>query len=447
MISGNILVVDDELKLRNLLRRIISLEGYNVYEASDVKTAARIVNKEDIDVVVCDVKLPDGNGLDFTRDLKAKATHVEIILLTAHANIPDVVQAMRFGAFDYISKGDDNDKLLPLIAHAMEKANLQKRVERLEQHVASVFSFENIIGQSPALQMTIAMARKVTPSDTTVLLLGETGTGKELFAKAIHANSKRAAYPFIALNCSAFSKDLLESELFGHKAGAFTGAVKDKKGLIEEANEGSLFLDEIGDMHIDLQSKLLRVLETNQFFKVGGTVPTTSNVRIISATNRNLAEEVAAGGFREDLYYRLNVFSIEIPPLRDRKKDIPLLAKYFIRLFAAKMNKHIEGMSKDFLYALERQPWKGNIRELKNVIERAVILAEGSQLDTASLPIELLSENYRLQTLSAFDLASVEKLHIQRVLNYTQGNKPEAARLLNIGLTTVYRKMEEYGLN
>jgi two-component system NtrC family response regulator len=447
MISGNILVVDDEPKLRNLLRRIISLEGYNVYEASDVKAALRIVNKEDIDVVVCDVKLPDGNGLDFTRDLKSKATHVEIILLTAHANIPDVVQAMRFGAFDYISKGDDNDKLLPLIAHAMEKANLQKRVERLEQHVASVFSFENIIGQSPALQMTIAMARKVTPSDTTVLLLGETGTGKELFAKAIHANSKRAAYPFIALNCSAFSKDLLESELFGHKAGAFTGAVKDKKGLIEEANEGSLFLDEIGDMHIDLQSKLLRVLETNQFFKVGGTVPTTSNVRIISATNRNLGEEVAAGGFREDLYYRLNVFSIEIPPLRDRKKDIPLLAKYFIKLFAAKMNKHIEGMSKDFLYALERQPWKGNIRELKNVIERAVILAEGSQLDTDSLPIELLSENYRLQTLSAFDLASVEKLHIQRVLNYTQGNKPEAARLLNIGLTTVYRKMEEYGLN
>ena len=234
------------------------------------KAAVRALHKEEIDAVVCDVKLPDGSGLDFTRNIKTRYPHVEIILLTAHANIPDVVQAMRFGAFDYISKGDDNDKLLPLIAHAVEKARLQKRVERLEEHVAQIFSFDNIIGQSAAIQDTIAMTRKVTPSDTTVLLLGETGTGKELFAKAIHANSKRAGYPFIALNCSAFSKHLLESELFGHKAGAFTGAVRDKKGLIEEANEGTLFLDEIGEMDLDLQSKLLRVLETSQFFKVGG---------------------------------------------------------------------------------------------------------------------------------------------------------------------------------
>lgn len=448
MISGNILVVDDEIKLRSLLKRIISLEGYTVYEAADVKNAIRVVNKEDIDVVVCDVKLPDGSGLEFTRDIKARANHVEIILLTAHANIPDVVQAMRLGAFDYISKGDDNDKLLPLIANAVEKARLQKRVERLEEHVAHVFSFDNIIGQSASIQETIAMAQKVTHSDTTVLLLGETGTGKELFAKAIHANSKRASYPFIALNCSAFSKDLLESEVFGHKAGAFTGAIKDKRGLIEEANGGTLFLDEIGEMHIDLQSKLLRVLETNQFFKVGGTVPTTADVRIISATNRNLQEEVEEGGFREDLFYRLNVFTIQIPPLRERKKDIPLLAKYFIKLFAEKMNKSVEGMSKDFLYALERQAWKGNIRELKNVIERAVILTEGPQLMSDSLPLELQTDNYnKLQTLSAFDLASVERLHIQRVLNYTKGNKVEAAKLLNIGLTTVYRKMEEYNMD
>jgi two-component system, NtrC family, response regulator len=447
MVAGNILVVDDEDKLRSLLKRIISLEGYSVYEAADLKAAMRILGKEDIDVVVCDVKLPDGSGLDFTKSMKGKTSHVEVILLTAHANIPDVVQAMRFGAFDYISKGDDNDKLLPLIANAVEKVHLQKRVERLEEHVAHVFSFDNIIGQSAAIQETIAMAQKVTPSDTTVLLLGETGTGKELFAKAIHANSKRAGYPFIALNCSAFSKDLLESEIFGHKAGAFTGAIKDKKGLIEEANGGTLFLDEIGEMHIDLQSKLLRVLETSQFFKVGGTMPTSADVRIISATNRDLQSGVEEGKFREDLFYRLNVFTIDIPPLRDRKKDIPLIARYFTKLFAEKMNKNIEGMSKDFIYTLERQVWKGNIRELKNVIERAVILAEGSELTAESLPAELQTENYKLQTLSAFDLASVEKLHIQRVLNYTRGNKAEAAKLLNIGLTTVYRKMEEYGLN
>ena len=447
MIAGNILVVDDETGLRSLLKRIISLEGYNVYEAPDVKTAVRLVNREDIDVVVCDVKLPDGSGLEFTRSMKAKATHVEIILLTAHANIPDVVRAMRFGAFDYISKGEDNDKLLPLIANAVEKAHLQKRVDRLEEHVAHVFSFSNIIGQSDAIRETIAMAQKVTPSDTTVMLLGETGTGKELFAKAIHANSKRAAYPFIALNCSAFSKDLLESELFGHKAGAFTGAVRDKKGLIEEANEGTLFLDEIGEMHMDLQTKLLRVLETSQFFKVGATLASHSNVRVLSATNRNLREEVEAGRFREDLFYRLNVFSIEIPPLRERRKDIPLLACYFMKLFAQKMNKNVEGMSREFMAALDRQPWKGNIRELKNVIERAVILAESRELSADSLPLELQTQHSKIQGLSAFDLASVEKLHILRVLNYTQGNKVEAAKLLNIGLTTVYRKMEEYGLN
>jgi two-component system NtrC family response regulator len=449
MAAGNILVVDDEPRLRSLLKRIIALEGYTVYEAADITTAERLIKKEEIDVIVCDIKLPDGNGLDFTRSLKTGATPtpIEVILLTAHANIPDVVQAMRFGAFDYISKGDDNDKLLPLIANAIAKTHLQKRVGRLEEHVARVFSFDNIIGHSDTIRQTIALARKVTPSNTTVLLLGETGTGKELFAKAIHGNSPRAVYPFIALNCSAFSRHLLESELFGHKAGAFTGAIRDKKGLIEEANDGTLFLDEIGEMPIDLQSKLLRVLETNQFFKVGSTTPTTVNVRILSATNRDLQKEVEEGTFRKDLFYRLNVFTIEIPPLRERRKDIPLLANYFMRLFAQKMNRHVEKMSKDFLTALDRQPWKGNIRELKNVVERAVILAEGPELTSEALPREIQLENYQLHSLSAFELASIEKLHILRVLNYTHGNKVEAAKLLNIGLTTVYRKIEEYGLN
>jgi two-component system NtrC family response regulator len=447
MTSGNILVVDDETRLRSLLKRIISLEGYSVHEAADLKTAAKLMDKEEIDVVVCDVRLPDGNGIEFTRNMKALSAHVEIILLTAHANIPDVVQAMRSGAFDYISKGDDNDKLLPLIANATEKARLQRRVERLEEQVAHAFSFDNIIGQSDSIRQTIDMARKVTPADTTVLLLGETGTGKELFAKAIHAHSRRAGYPFIALNCSAFSKELLENELFGHKAGAFTGALRDKKGLIEEADGGTLFLDEIGEMSVDLQSKLLRALETRQFFKVGSTTPTKVDARIISATNRNLKEDVGEGRFREDLYYRLNVFTIEIPPLRDRKKDIPLLAKYFIRLFAAKMNKHIEGMSREFLGILEHQRWKGNIRELKNVIERAVILAEGPQLLVDSLPLDIRTVDHSWQALSSFDLSNMEKIHIQRVLDFTKGNKVEAARLLNIGLTTVYRKIEEYGLN
>ena len=319
-------------------------------------------------------------------------------------------------------------------------------IENEEEEIVHEFSFERIIGQSPLLRHTVAMARKVTACDTTVLLLGETGTGKELFARAIHAHGSRAGYPFLAINCSALSRNILESELFGHKAGAFTGATKDKRGLIEEAYGGSLFLDEIGEMDLDWQAKLLRVLETQQFFKVGSTVPSEANIRIISATNRNLQTDVAEGKFREDLFYRLNVFTIEIPSLRARKKDIPLLTEYFINHFCRKLGKHIEGMSKEFIELLERQHWKGNIRELRNVIERALILTEGSELTPDSLPLEFQAEATDWYPNTAFDLATIEKLHIARVLKYTKGNKVEAARLLNIGLTTVYRKMEEYGL-
>ncbi len=319
--------------------------------------------------------------------------------------------------------------------------------ENKEEGIVREFSFERIIGQSPLLRHTVAMARKVTACDTTVLLLGETGTGKELFARAIHEHGNRAGYPFLAINCSALSKDILESELFGHKAGSFTGATRDKRGLVEEAHGGSLFLDEIGEMHLGLQAKLLRILETQQFFKVGSTVPSEANVRIISATNRNLERDVADGRFREDLFYRLNVFSIEIPSLRARKTDIPLLAEYFINLFCRKLGKHFDGMSKEFIELLQRQHWKGNIRELRNVIERALILAEGCELTPDSLPLEFRVEASDWFPNTAFDLATIEKLHIERVLKYTKGNKVEAARLLNIGLTTVYRKMEEYKLD
>ena len=407
MMSGNVLVVDDEDKLRGLLKRVISLEGYTVHLAPDLRGANRILNSEDIDVVVCDLKLPDGNGLDFTKAIKSRYPRAEIILLTAHANIPDVVQAMRSGAFDYIIKGDDNDKLLPLIAIAAEKAHLKKKVAQLEEKIVHVFSFDNIVGQSAAIRGAMAMAKKVMFSDTTVLLFGETGTGKELFAKAIHGNSRRVQYPFLALNCSAFSRELLESELFGHKAGAFTGAVKDKKGLIEEARGGTLFLDEIGEMHIDLQSKLLRVLETGEFFKVGATTPTTADIRVISATHRNLPAEVAEGKFREDLYYRLNVFTIRIPPLRERRGDIPLLAEYFVKYFSDKMNKTIIGMSGEFLDVLERHTWKGNIRELKNVIERAAILAEETELGMECLPMDLRPGGESKPEIPVFDLATM----------------------------------------
>ena len=442
---GKILIVDDEEKLRGLLKRIVSLEGYSVWEAGNLKAAFKILEKEDIEVILCDVKLPDGNGVDFVKGIKDKYPFTEIILLTAYGNIPDAIQAMKNRAFDYITKADDNARLIPLLNKAMEKVSLQNRVRQLEDRVGKKFSFESIIGNAASLNNAVELAKKVAPADTTVLLLGETGTGKEVFAQAIHNGSKRSGKSFIALNCSAFSKELLESELFGHKAGAFTGATKDKKGLIEEANNGTLFLDEVGEMHIDLQSKLLRVLETNEFIKVGDTKPTLVSIRLIAATNRNLQQEVNEGKFREDLFYRLNVFTISLPALRDRKKDIPLFAAFYLKIFTQKLNTRIDSISKEFLDQLQQHEWKGNIRELKNVMERAVILAQGNELTLDSLPMELQTLKSGQQNgISAFDMASVEKLHIQRVLNHTKGNKTEAARLLNIGLTTLYRKIEEY---
>ena len=443
---NSVLIIDDEEKLLKLLSRIVKLEGYTVLEASSLKAAYRLMEKESIDVILCDVKLPDGNGVDFVKETKSKYPSTETILLTAYGNISDGVQTMKNGAFDYITKGDDNDKIVPLLHRALEKVRLQKRVEELERQVGKKYGFESILGQSTVLKNTIVLAEKVAPTDANVLLLGETGTGKEVFAQAIHRASKRNGKSFIALNCSAFGKEILESEIFGHKAGAFTGAIKDKKGLIEEANEGTLFLDEIGEMDISLQSKLLRVLETSEFIKVGDTKSTKVNVRIIAATNRDLQADIKEGRFREDLFYRLNVFTIPILPLRERKEDIPILANAFIKIFADKMNKKIKGMNEDFLEHLETHDWKGNIRELKNIIERAVILAEESELTLESLPLELQAQETNNGIQSAFDLSNVEKIHIQRVLNHVKGNKTEAAKLLNIGLTTLYRKIEEFHL-
>ncbi len=446
MNRGHVLLVDDEEKLRHLLKRIISLEGFVVLEAENLKMASRVMEKETVEVVLCDVKLPDGSGLDFIDTVKAKFPLTEIIMLTAYGNIAGGVQAIQSGAFDYITKGDDNDRIIPLINRAMEKVRLQKRVQQLEKQVSKQYTFDGILGDSDAIKDAITLARKVAPTDATVLLLGETGTGKEVFAQAIHRASKRSSNPFVPLNVSSFSKELMESELFGHRAGAFTSAVKDKKGLIEEADEGTLFLDEIGELAFDLQAKLLRVLETSEFIKVGDTKPTKVNVRIVTATNRNLQKEVADGRFRDDLYYRLNTFTIELPSLRERVRDIPLLASYFLQLFAQKSNMNVSSMSPDFIQHLQQHDWKGNIRELKNVMERAVILSSGAELTLENLPLDLQVDARSGHGLSAFDLASVEKLHIQRVLLHTKGNKMAAAKLLNIGLTTLYRKIEEYKL-
>lgn len=442
---NNILIIDDEEKLRQLLKRIISLEGFIVQEAGSLSAATNILERETIDVVLCDVKLPDGNGVDFVKEIKLKHPAIEIILLTAYGNIADGVQAMRNGAFDYITKGDDNDKIIPLLHKAIDKVQLARKVVQLQKQVGDMYSFDTVIGESPAIQHAVSLAKKVAATDTTVLLMSETGTGKEVFAQAIHHQSLRGNKSFVAVNCSSFSKELLESELFGHKAGAFTGAVKDKKGLFEEANGGTVFLDEIGEMPAELQARLLRVLETGEFIKVGDTKTLKINVRIIAATNRDLQQEIEAGRFRSDLFYRLSVFQIALPSLRERIKDIPVLVNHFAMVFAAKTNKPVPVLQKEYLEALQHYNWPGNIRELKNVIERSVILENENILTTATLPFNL-QHSADSKPLSSFELCAMEKNHIQKVLQHTQGNKTETAKLLGIGLTTLYRKIEEYHL-
>lgn len=431
------------------MARVISLERFDVLQAADCKSGLKKAEQNDFDVILCDVKLPDGNGVELTSVLKEKYPTTEIILLTAYGNIPDGVQAIKNGAFDYIVKGDDNNKIIPLIHKAIDRGRLTKRITDLENRVERKYSFDTIIGKSKRLNEAIDLAKKVAPLDTTVLLTGETGTGKEVFANAIHQSGNRKDKSFVAVNCSAFSHDLLESEMFGHKAGAFTGAIIDKKGLFEEADKGTIFLDEIGEMPLDLQAKLLRVIENGEFIKVGESKVTRVDVRIIAATNRNLLKEIEAGHFREDLYYRLSIFSIKLPSLRERITDIELLAENFMRVFSLKTNKKINGISKDFIQLLKLHNWPGNIRELKNIMERSIILENSNTLTPESLPYELqqlFTEQVQdgQKTLSAFSLASAEKIHIQKVFNYTNGNKTETARLLNIALTTLYRKLEEY---
>ncbi len=441
MSKGNILIIDDEERLRNLLARIVGLEGYHMIEASTAKAGLKFLEKEDFQLVISDVKLPDANGVDLTATIKSLYPHIEVIVLTAFGTIQDGVKAIKNGAFDYITKGDDNEKIIPLVSKAMDKAQLQYKVLVLERKLSNQFSFKNIIGKSKPILQAIELAQKVAKTDTTVLLTGETGTGKEIFAQAIHYEGNRKGKHFVALNCSAFGRELLESELFGYKAGSFTGASRDKKGLFEEANEGTIFLDEIGEMNIDLQAKLLRVIETGSFIRIGETKETKVDVRIIAATNRDLQKESVTGNFRLDLFYRLSVFQIKLPSLQERKEDIKELAEYFTKYFSEKVNKQITGFNPDFLDALKHHPWRGNIRELKNIIERAVILAEGEQLSFEALPYDFDVSSI---PVSAFALEDVEKAHIRKVLAYAKGNKTEAARLLNIGLTTLYRKIEEY---
>ncbi|HPW63754.1 MAG TPA: sigma-54 dependent transcriptional regulator [Cyclobacteriaceae bacterium] len=441
--NRSILLIDDEENLRSLMARIIELEGFKVLQSKDAKHGLKLLDQEDVNVVITDVRLPDANGVELTRRIKEKYPAIEIIVLTAFGTIEDGVTAIKNGAFDYLTKGDDQQKLLPLLNKALEKAVLQQKVRHLEDKLSKQYGFEQVIGKSKSILQVIDLANKVAATENTVLLSGETGTGKEVFANAIHYESKRKAKPFVAFNCSAIAKDLLESELFGHATGAFTGASKDKRGLLEEAQGGTLFLDEIGELNPELQAKLLRTLESGEYYRVGDSKIRKADVRFIAATNRDLKREIESGHFRSDLFYRLSVFEIRLPALRERKEDIPILTNHFIQRASAKNNKRIEGYDDRFITLLEQHHWKGNIRELKNVIERCIILSDETTLKANLLPYDFnLSET----TEDSLTLANSEKQHIQKVLSLTQGNKTKAAKLLDIGLTTLYQKIKDYNL-
>ena len=442
--NEKILLIDDEPDIRNLLSRLLKLEGFSVFKAETGKDGLKLFEKDDFSVVVTDVRLPDINGIELVTRLKKINPGCEVVVLTAYGTIADGVKAIKEGAFDYLTKGDEDNKIIPLIQRAVEKVKMTQKINRLERSIGEKYSFENIIGVSPEIISAIEIARKVSATDTIIHLTGETGTGKEIFAQAIHYAGKRKEHSFVAVNCSSFSKELLESELFGYVAGAFTGAIKYKKGLFEEADKGTLFLDEIGELDISLQSKLLRVLETNSFIKTGDTKPVTVDVRIITATNRNLEEEVKKGNFRTDLYYRIGVMKLNIPPLRERKEDIKLFADHFLKFYSAKMNHTFNKIDPSFYKKLISYDFPGNIRELRNIVERTVILSD-KEINANSLPDDLLQKHGN--NPDSTRLEEIEKFHILDVLQKVNGNKTKAAELLGIGLTTLYRKLESFNLD
>ncbi len=445
--NEKILLIDDEPNIKHLLAKILGLEGFKVDTAENAAEGLVKLDKNPYSVLITDVKLPDANGISLVKSVKSKYPQMEIIVITAFGNIQDGVNAMKNGAYDYIVKGSDGDDVIASVKNALEKISLSSHLGNLKKRTGNASDISSIVSKSELIKQAIEYAEKVADTDSTVLLLGETGTGKELFAHLIHNHSARKDKPFTAINCSAIPKDLQESELFGYVKGAFTGAIKDKKGFFEEASGGTLFLDEVGDMSADTQAKLLRFLETNKFIKVGDTKETELDLRIISATNKDIEQETESGNFRKDLYYRLNSFTISLPPLRQRKEDIEELANYFL-INSVKLKKNISKISEDFLEKLNNYNWPGNIRELKNIIERAMILADGDTLTINLLPKEYFTN----QTDSIFHfgkdvtLDRLEKEYILKIYDECDKNKTLTAKKLGIGSATLYRKLKEYGI-
>jgi DNA-binding NtrC family response regulator len=446
---AHLLVVDDERSARTTLALLLRKRGHRVIEADGVTTATKVLTEEVFDLVVTDLRMPDGDGLDVLRTAKAHAPATEVILLTAYAEWKSAKEAIRLGALDYFEKGQEPDELNHRIDKALAGRALRRENENLRAQLRDRYGLPGVIAQSPAMHAVLDLVERVAPTDATVVIQGESGTGKEVMAKAIHHASARATRPFVAVNCGAVPETLLESELFGYMRGAFTGATVNKLGLFEEADGGTLLLDEIAEMPAALQVKLLRALQSGEIRRLGANQAVTIDVRVIAATHGDLAMLISQGTFREDLFYRLNVFQLVLPPLRDRREDIPALAEHFLARSAGKLGRELR-LSAGALERLLRYPWPGNVRELENAIERAVILARGDSVEPDDLPPHV-SAGLQLgpsPTLPGpMTLADAERVHILQTLERFGRNHSGAAEALGIGRTTLWRKLKEYGID
>jgi DNA-binding NtrC family response regulator len=438
-----VLVVDDEAPIREMLQRGLSeIGGYSVEVAQNGKEAVERIEKEIFDLVLTDVKMPEMDGMELLKMIKGTRPEVPVVMMTAYGSIETAVEAMKVGANDYITKPVNFDELLIHISRAQREDFLLRENRLLRMEVRKKFEFSNIIGKSKKMQEVFALIEKVSSSNSTVVIYGGSGTGKELVAKAIHYNSLRADQPFIPFNCGAIPETLVESELFGHTKGAFTGAVQSKKGFFEEANGGTLFLDEISVIAAPVQVKLLRVLQERELMRVGGTDRIKIDVRVIAATNEDLEANMKNGKFREDLFYRLHVFPIFLPDLKDRREDIPLLAYHFLDLYTNETRKQIQGISKEAMNMLLEYDWPGNVRELENTIERAVIMAEQDHLTTDDLPKNLregVSDLIRRGTKERKSLDDIKAEYMKEILKIAEGNKKVAAEILKVNPRTLYR--------
>jgi len=445
----NLLVVDDEKNIREGLGKALELDGYQIALAKNGLEAINAVHKGDIDLVITDLKMPELSGQELLRKVSSAYPTIPVIILTGYGTIENAVQAMRDGAYDFLTKPVNLDRLSLLVKRALSNRELVMQYRMLREELKQKSQFANIIGKSEVMKRVFEVVRQVAPTRASVLITGESGVGKEMIANAIHYLSPRKDKPYIKIHCAALTETLLESELFGHEKGAFTGAIARKRGRFELANTGTIFLDEIGEVNQSVQIKLLRVLQEKKFERVGGEETLEVDVRILSATNRNLKEEISNGKFREDLYYRLNVVNIHIPPLRERKEDIPLLIAHFLKEIAKENNKKIEGIDVRARDALYNYSWPGNVRELRNSIESAVVMSKRNIIALDDLPPFVRNDSSRdyIKLNSGISLAEAEKEIIQFTLQKEGRNKTKTAEILGIGRKTLHRKIQEYGLD